>query len=266
MSNDSSSDGSGAMNDSMANGIPTAGAAISGALIAAGLAVGGWFVGQGFAHGKMGERYVTVRGLIERHVKADIAVWDISYSATDDDVVKANNEVMRYTQLAVAFTRQHGFSASEIEPIPTRVTDTSRFGGNQNAKSGRYLVQGGIHVRSSDVEKVQRASQLTSELIQQGVVLNLESDTSAANPAYYFTKLDTIRPAMLAEATKSARAVAQQFANDSSSNLGPIRRANQGVFEILPRDATSPNSAFLEPRSIDKTVRLVSTIDYYLED
>jgi hypothetical protein len=214
----------------------------------------------------MAERYVTVRGLVARPVKADIAVWDISYTATNDDVIKANAEIDRDAKLVVAFARKHGFTGADIQPIATRVTDQSQFGGNQNRAAGRYLVKGGIEIRSKDVNLVQQTSQLTGELIQQGVVLNLESDSGAANPAYYFTQLDAIRPSMLAESTRSARAVAQQFANDSGSKLGPIRRANQGVFEILPRDSSGSQDAFLEPRSIDKTIRLVSTIDYYLED
>ncbi|MGH7906960.1 MAG: SIMPL domain-containing protein, partial [Candidatus Binataceae bacterium] len=161
---------------------------------------------------------------------------------------------------------QHGFKAAEIQPIPARVTDQSRFGGNQNQKTGRYLVQGGIEIRSKNVERVRQASQMTGDLIKQGIVLNLEPEGAAANPAYYFTHLDSIRPAMLAAATKSARAVAQQFANDSGSRLGPIRRANQGVFQILPRDGSGSQNSYLEPRSIEKTIRLVSTIDYFLEN
>jgi hypothetical protein len=245
-----------------------AAAFILGILIGGGMAVGGWFIGNGFAKGRQGERYVTARGLVERGVRADVAVWTISYSATNNDVIKANADVNRDTQLATAFAKQHGFGDAEIQPIPAVVTDTSQSGSNadRTALSGRYLVKAGIRIRSSNVDKVQQASQLTGELIQQGIVLTLEGD-SDANPAYYFRGLDAIRPAMLADATRSARAVAQQFANDSGSRLGAIRRANQGVFEILPRDASAGGqNAWLEPRSIDKTVRLVTTIDYYLQD
>jgi uncharacterized protein len=95
-------------------------------------------------------------------------------------------------------------------------------------------------------------------------VLGLEGETFA-NPAYYFTNLDAIRPAMLADATRSARRVAEQFARDSETRLGPIRRANQGVFELAPRDANAPENPMEELPFIDKKVRLVSTIDYYLE-
>ncbi|HUY17589.1 MAG TPA: SIMPL domain-containing protein [Candidatus Binataceae bacterium] len=244
-------------------------AVILGLLIGAGIALGGWFIGRGFYDARMGERYVTARGLVEKNVRADIAVWTISYSATNNDVTRANAEVNHDTQLAIAFARQHGFSDSEIQPIPAVVKDTSQnlsMGSPRTESSGRYAVRAGIRIRSTNVDRVQQASQLTGALIEQGIVLSLEGD-SDANPAYYFRGLDAIRPAMLAEATRSARAVAQQFAIDSGSRLGQIRRANQGVFEILPRDASAGGqSSWLEPRSIDKTVRLVTTIEYYLQD
>jgi hypothetical protein len=240
-----------------------------GLLIGAGIALGGWFIGRGFYDSRMDARYVTARGLVERSVRADIAVWTISYSATNNDVTKANEEVNHDTQLAIAFAQQRGFTGAEIRPIPAVVNDTSQnasLSGSRAESSGRYAVKAGIRIRSSNVDKVQQASQLTGDLIQQGIVLSLEGE-SDANPAYYFRGLDAIRPSMLAEATRSARAVAQQFANDSGSRLGAIKRANQGVFEILPRDASAGGqNSWLEPRSIDKTVRLVTTIDYYLQD
>ncbi|MGH7781979.1 MAG: SIMPL domain-containing protein [Candidatus Binataceae bacterium] len=246
--------------------MPAASAAILGALVAIGLALGGYFIEQGFLSARGRDRYVTARGLVERSVKADVAVWNIAFTATNDDVTKANAEIDRDAKLVTTFAHDHGFTASEIETIATKVTDTQQYGGNQMRSNGRYLVKGGIRIRSSNVDRVAQTGQLTGDLIRQGIVLNLEPDSGIANPAYYFTQLDSIRPAMLAEATKSARAVAQQFANDSSSKLGPIRRANQGVFEILPRDASGSQNSFDEARSIDKKVRLVSTIDYYLEE
>jgi hypothetical protein len=68
---------------------------------------------------------------------------------------------------------------------------------------------------------------------------------------------------MIAEATAKARRAAEQFALDSGSSVGRIRRAKQGVFVILPRDRAQ---GIDEGSQINKTVRVVSTIDYYLED
>ena len=59
------------------------------------------------------------------------------------------------------------------------------------------------------------------------------------------------------EATKNARATAEKFASDSDSKLGKIKNANQGQFSIVDRDSNTPDI---------KRVRVVTTVDYYLED
>ena len=80
-------------------------------------------------------------------------------------------------------------------------------------------------------------------------------------PTFLFTDLNKLKPEMIADATARAREAATQFARDSRSALGAIRQANQGVFEILPRDQAPGVS---ESSQIAKVVRVVSTIDYYL--
>ncbi len=126
------------------------------------------------------------------------------------------------------------------------------------------MVTAGFEIRTSRVDAVRAASQLTGELIRQGVVLDGRASRSGGvNPAYLFTHVSDIRPAMLAQATRSARSLAQQFAADSNSRLGPIRRASEGVFEVLSRDGETANPAE-ERGSIEKKLRLVSTVEYYL--
>jgi hypothetical protein len=240
-----------------------ASAVVLGVLIGAGVALGGYFVGRGFYMARAGERYVTTKGLVERDVKADLAVWAISYTATGAEINEANDRIEQDRKLVAAFAQSHGFTADEIEIQPTTVTDAfaNRLGNGPPDPKERYVVKGGVRLRSGKVDQVRRASQDTGDLVKQGVVLG-ENYPQAAQ--YFFTKLNDIRPAMLAEATRSARAVAEQFALDSHSRLGPIRRANQGVFEIMGRDTAGDAAPADDQASIEKKVRLVSTVDYYL--
>jgi uncharacterized protein len=67
---------------------------------------------------------------------------------------------------------------------------------------------------------------------------------------------------MIADATANARAAAEQFARDSGSALGRIRQANQGVFVILARDQAP---GINEGSQLQKTVRVVSTVQYFLD-
>jgi uncharacterized protein len=106
------------------------------------------------------------------------------------------------------------------------------------------------------VDRVAELDRLTGELVKQGVVL---ADTGG--PRYLFTKLNDIKPTMLAAATRNARQAAEQFAADSGSEIAEIRRASQGLFEILARD---PAPGLSEPNQIEKQIRVVSTVEYRL--
>jgi hypothetical protein len=242
---------------------PYGSAILLGILIGAGVALGGYFIGDGFYHARMGERYVTVKGLVERGVKSDLAQWTISYTAAGPDLNQANAASEEDLKLVIAFATAHGFTGDEVEVQPAAVTDTfgSQFQNRQPDQSHRFIIKSGVRIRSNRVDKVRQASQDTSELVKHGVVLG---ENYPQAPQYFFTRLNDIRPAMLAEATRSARAVAEQFALDSHSRLGPIRRANQGVFEVTSCDASGDQNQTDEQNSIDKKVRLVSTVDYYL--
>lgn len=239
-------------------------ALIIGLLLGAGAALGGYFIGNGFYEARS-ERYVTVKGLAERDVRADLALWKISYTASGADLNTANADAERQQTTITAFVKARGFGADEIEAQPTIVTDTfaNQFQSGPRNPGERFIIKGALLIRSPKVDRVKDASQATGELVKQGVVLG---ENYPQAPQYFFTRLNDIRPSMLADSTRSARAVAEQFAADSHSRLGPIRRANQGIFEITNRDASSAADGGPpdDSSSIDKKVRLVSTVDYYL--
>lgn len=111
-------------------------------------------------------------------------------------------------------------------------------------------------VRTNDVARVQSTTRSLNDLVRQDVVLQ-----DFQGPSYMFTKLNDVRPQMIAEGTAAARTGAEQFAKDSGTPLGPIRQATQGSFEILPRDGSGGDEA----ASIDKKVRVVTTITYSLK-
>jgi hypothetical protein len=242
----------------------TLSALVLGLLVGVGAAAGGFFVGRGFYQARA-ERYVTVKGLVERNVTADLALWTISYTASGPDLNSSNDKLQQDQKIVVGFAQAHGFDPGEVQIQPTTVTDgfANAYQGNRPDPSQRYIVKGGIQIRSIKVVKVQQASQDTGDLVKQGVALG---ENYPQAPQYFFTKLNEIRPSMLADATRSARAVAEQFAADSHSQLGPIRRANQGIFQISSRDASGDQAQGDEQNSADKKVRLVSTVDYYLLD
>jgi hypothetical protein len=126
--------------------------------------------------------------------------------------------------------------------------------------SSRFIVAQTLLLRTTDVDAVAAASQRVGDLVDAGVVLSAEGH---AGPSYLFTRLNDVKPDMIAEATRRAREGAEQFARDSGSRVGGIRRANQGLFQIQPRDDAP---GVREDQQIAKTVRVVSTLDYLLID
>jgi hypothetical protein len=235
---------------------------VAAVLLAIGVALGGWFIGNGFAH-RHPSRSVTVKGLAERNVKADIALWQIQFAETGDDLAGVQATIQKDDAAITAFLRQHKLGTDAIAFHSVQVNDrAARNYGNDQYKT-RFVVTGTLMVRTRDVDAVAAAAQDTGALIAQGVVLGNPDGGFNEGPNYLFDGINALKPSMIAEATKNARASAEQFARDSGSRLGGIVRANQGVFEILPRDKAP---MLQQDRQIDKTVRVVATLDYALVD
>ncbi len=233
-------------------------------VLAAGVAVGGWFVGHGFASGRSADRFVTVKGLAERDVKADLALWPLRLIVGDNDLSTAQATMARNTAEVLGFLARHDVDTTQAELQGFRVVDAfaQPYGGNANAPN-RFVITQTVMVRSSDPDGIFAASQDVGRLVAAGVVLSSGEEWGPGGPTFIFTRLNDLKPEMIAEATASAREAAQRFADDANSQIGGIRRANQGVFVILPRDQ-APGAR--EENQLFKTVRVVSTIEYLLED
>lgn len=231
-------------------------------------AVAGLFIARSIYQWRATDRYASVKGLAELKVKADLAIWDIGYKITGDDLSKLTTESLKTQKIISSFLTKNGFTPSEIEIQSTEVLDQYAREYQSDKPQHRYIMTGGLTLRTQKVDAVRQVSQMSTELIQQGIVLATR-DSTIQNPCYLFTKLDEIRPQMLERATKSARLVAEQFASNSNSQLGVIRRASQGVFQILSVDSNAGQDygdSSSEAGSINKTIRVVVSIDYMLKN
>ena len=239
------------------------GSILATALLAVGVAVAGWFVGNGFVKGRTADRYVSVKGVSERDVVADIALWPIRFTSADNALGEAQRKFDASRAAILAFLEKNGIPSDHTELQSFEVVDAQADRYRSESVASRFIVSGTLMVRVDDPQLVQRASQNVGELAQAGVAIASGSQYGGGGPTYLFTRLNDSKPEMIADATASAREAAEQFARDSGSRLGPIRQASQGVFQILPRDR-APGVA--EESQSNKTVRVVTTVEYYLED
>jgi hypothetical protein len=229
-------------------------AAVFGGLLALGLMVGGWFIGQGVVNARVGDRSVSVRGLAERDVKADLAILPLRFTVSGEVLSEVQAQIDADLAIVRRFLAQQGYPAAAITLGRLEVSDTQAQAYGNNDGRPRFILSQTVIVRTTDVDRVQATSRAMNDLVRQGVLLQ-----DYTGPSYVFTKLNDVRPAMIAEATASARTGAEQFAKDSGTAVGSIREASQGYFEILPRDQTGDES-----QSPDKKVRVVTTISYRL--
>jgi uncharacterized protein len=222
------------------------------AIGAVGLMAGGWLAGSGLVRMKDAERSVTVRGLAERDVRADLASWTINYSASAGDLASAQADAAADTAAIRAYFRGLGFPANALSAAGVSVNSYNNNG------IMTYTVQQRLQFRTTDINRAQQAVARQFDLVERGV-----SIAEGSTMQYAFTGLNAIKPPMIAEATRDARRSAEQFARDSGASVGRIRSATQGYFEITARDGVSENYGVTD--TPDKRVRVVTTVQYYLD-
>lgn len=206
---------------------------------------------DGFSHR---DRAVTVRGLCEKEVMANKVTWPIVTKEMGNELPAIYDKIQRNNDAILAFLKDNGIEDSEISVNPPAVND--RMANNYSSENVRYRynVTNVIVVTSSKVDKIRKLIEAQTQLLKQGIAV---AEDYEYQTTYEYTDLNSIKPGMIAEATRNAREAANKFAADSDSRLGKIKTATQGQFSITDRDQYTPYI---------KNIRIVTHIDYYLED
>ena len=216
----------------------------------------GWLLGNYALRVKKFDRTVVVKGLSEREVPADVAIWPLTFQEASNDLTGLFSSLQRKNALITEFLAGHGIDKDAITVGAPAVTDrhAQSYGDTSNI-AYRYTATSTVTVYTGDVAAVRKAMKDVIALGQKGVALSGEGYQGQTQ--FQFTGLSELKPQMIEEATKNARSVAEKFAEDSESRLGKIRSAQQGQFSIEDRDSTTPYI---------KKVRVVSTVEYHLAD
>ncbi len=229
---------------------------VLGLFLFAGLAALGYLLGNAAIDYRQFERTVTVKGLAERELPADIVIWPLQFSVASNDLTALYDDIEQNTRKIRDFLIQSGIGAEEISFAAPVITDKSaqQYGDSGRAEF-RYTALQTVTVYSANIAAVRSVMSSLSQLGKQGIALT--GNDYGSQTEYLFTHLNDIKPEMIEEATRNARIVAEKFASDSQSQLGKIKRASQGQFSISQRDRNNPHI---------KKIRVVSTVEYYLSD
>lgn len=238
---------------------------VAGLAVAAGLAGGGFLVGKGIAGFKSDVRVVTVKGLVEREVRADEATWRLSFRRAGNALPELYAALQADRAAVVAFLHERGFADAELEIQPTRAADklAQDYTDGREAPRLRYVLSTGVVVRTRNVEAVRAATGATDALVKAGVLVDT-GENGIANPRYAVSRFNELRPRLLADATRNARATATQFAADSGAVVGRIVSANQGNIQIFGSDGHDESAPYAPTSTPDKKIRVVSTFEFAL--
>lgn len=226
---------------------------VSAVILALGVVIGGYLLGDGVRRARMADRAVTVRGLAERNVTADLATWTIVVSRQATELAEAQSGVDRDARTVTAFFQRAGFRPQDLGDAGATVSQFYDSNRGQNSVTVRRQMQ----LRTSDVMRARNAFARQFELIRDGVAID-----EASSMVYSFTRLNDVKPEMIAAATRDARRGAEQFARDSGAAVRGIRSATQGYFSITARDGDDNEGSGRD--SPFQKVRVVTTIDFYL--
>jgi len=219
-------------------------------IIAVGMIVAGQMIPQAVKLNRSYDRTVSVKGLCEREVKADKAIWPLVIKVGGNELQGVISDVQSKNGIVRSFLKKGGIKEEEIS-ASISINDKNTLEYNSD-RSQRYIAKSVITVCTDNVDAVLALMADMNGLMAQGVTF---ADDWENRTQFSFEGLNSIKPEMIEEATMNAREVAEKFAKDSDSKLGKIMTANQGTFSITDRDSNTPQI---------KKVRIVTSVTYLL--
>jgi hypothetical protein len=205
---------------------------------------------------------IEVTGSARRPIRSDVAIWRLSVTGEGASLQEASANLVQPSQRVLAFLRQNAVPDSvltmgSLVPEPVfRILDN----GTTTGEVVGYRVTQPFTVRSTDVNAIKALTQRADALIREGVPL------SSGAPEYLYTRLAEIRTQMLADATEDAQRRAQAIAKSVGSEIGGVRSARMGVFQITPRNSTEVSDYGInDTSSLEKDITAVVRVTFAVD-
>lgn len=230
-------------------------------LIACGIGTAGIYIGCSLQKFRHGDRTVSVKGLSEKLVKSDLAIWALTYKNAGNDLSKLEQKGVADKNYIVSFLKEKGFSADDIEEGAVTVLDKNsrEWGEPEKLNYNRFILSGSVILRSEKVDLVRQNYAKIADLIRNGIIVSGE-------PSYHYTKFLDLKQQMLSEAAQNAIQAANDLISPTAAKLKGIRQAQQGTFTIRAKDAYGDEMSINEQTSMEKRIRVVTTVTFNIKD
>lgn len=204
---------------------------------------------------------ITVTGSAKRAVNADLAVWRLDIGGDGQSQAEATRAAQDGAEKAMAFLVEQGFSDSALTlRAPFTMIQHEYIDGNATGRILGYKVSRQLEVRSTDVDKIAALAGDPTALLDRGVPV------VGQPPEYLYVQLPEIRGPLLAEATRDAKARAEEIAGAVGASVGRIKGVRVGVFQITRRNSTEVNDYGMydtsdRQKEITAVVRVTFSLD-----
>lgn len=230
-----------------------------GVCLALGLVCSSYLVSQKLVEVKLANQVITVKGYAERKIVSDLGVWRGMFSVASKDLVSGYAQVETDLQKVLHYLEANGVARDSVSVSAVqnealyKLTDD---GASTNEIDGYRLTQT-VTLRSADIPKIDKLSKESTILIKDNIGF------TSIQPEFYFTKIDDLKIEMLGEAAADAKERAKRLAESSGNQVGALRSAQQGVFQITAQDSANVSDyGEYNTSSIEKTIKAVVTMQY----
>jgi hypothetical protein len=243
----------------MAERSSNGGLAVLGITLALGLVASSWLATATFRELREQGQTVEVKGFAERRITSDYASWRGRFTTRAADLTGAYATLERQREQVLAFLNARGVDggALEISPVQTSVIYARNEKGRATNRIEGYALSLEIAYGDTDIDRVARVAQESADLVRQGI------EFSSNRPQYFYLKLGELKIDLLGEATADARTRAEALARNSGAEIGAVRWARQGVFQITPAHSTEVSDyGRNDTSSREKSVKAVVTLRF----
>jgi len=220
---------------------------------------------NGYMNRNKSENVIFVTGLGSKDFVSDLIVWNASFSRRSMDLQAAYAELNKDREIIKTYLIGKGISEASIVfasvNIQKEYNESRDNNGNYFSTFAGYSLTQNITIESNEVDKVEGVSREVTELINQGVELYSQE------PQYYYTKLAELKIEMIAAATQDAKVRAEQIAQNSNGNLGGLKNATMGIFQITGQNSSEDYSwgGAFNTSSKRKTASITMRLEYLVD-
>lgn len=209
-----------------------------------------------------GTRSITVTGSAKQQLKSDLIVWKGSFSSQSPVMSEAYAKLKADSVKVKNYLKGKGIDEKDmvLSSIDTNPIYEMNYNGQYTNNIIAYRLYQRVEIKSADVDKLTQISREATELMNEGV------EFQSFPPEYFFTKIADLKVSMLAEATKDAKARAEQISQNTGSRIGALKSAKMGVFQITPLYSTEvADYGINDTSSIDKEITAVVTCTFEMK-